>query len=251
MRPDVVCPAEDAAVRGRLLRRRRLPRARRTTSPTRRGRSPRWPASPPAGRPRGHPVRRRPGHPGGEAARSHARARSTRAISSPAFLGAPGSDLRAEATLLEAARHRRLVCRRQVHGSAAAEVRRLIAHVAEPDGSAWTDTKWVAQAAEAGLTRGRLSAGALEVQPHAVDVAEAAAGALDVGVALARHDEPLEAEAETRPTGRRCPSCRRGGGGRGRRSTPRPRSQVTSTISPYTSDSVDLELVTPRRRPRA
>jgi ubiquinone/menaquinone biosynthesis C-methylase UbiE len=31
-------------------------------------------------------------------------------------------------------------------GAAAAEVRRLLAHVAEPDGSAWTDVKWVAQA---------------------------------------------------------------------------------------------------------
>jgi SAM-dependent methyltransferase len=31
-------------------------------------------------------------------------------------------------------------------GAAAAEVRRLLAHVAEPDGSAWTDVKWAAQA---------------------------------------------------------------------------------------------------------
>ena len=31
-------------------------------------------------------------------------------------------------------------------GEAAAEVRRLLAHVAEPDGSAWTDVKWAAQA---------------------------------------------------------------------------------------------------------
>ena len=31
-------------------------------------------------------------------------------------------------------------------GEAAAEVRRLLAHVTEPDGSAWTDVKWVAQA---------------------------------------------------------------------------------------------------------
>ncbi len=34
-------------------------------------------------------------------------------------------------------------------GAAAAEVRRLLAHVAEPDGSAWTDVKWVAKAARA------------------------------------------------------------------------------------------------------
>ncbi len=32
-------------------------------------------------------------------------------------------------------------------GAAAAEVRRLLAHVAEPDGSAWTDVKWAAKAA--------------------------------------------------------------------------------------------------------
>ncbi|HEY5168733.1 MAG TPA: class I SAM-dependent methyltransferase [Thermoleophilia bacterium] len=31
-------------------------------------------------------------------------------------------------------------------GAAAAEVRRLLAHVAEPDGSAWTDVKWAAKA---------------------------------------------------------------------------------------------------------
>ena len=31
-------------------------------------------------------------------------------------------------------------------GAAADEVRRLLAHVAEPDGSGWTDVKWVAQA---------------------------------------------------------------------------------------------------------
>ena len=31
-------------------------------------------------------------------------------------------------------------------GAAADEVRRLLAHVAEPDGSAWTDVKWAAQA---------------------------------------------------------------------------------------------------------
>jgi len=31
-------------------------------------------------------------------------------------------------------------------GDAAEEVRRLLAHVAEPDGSAWTDVKWAAQA---------------------------------------------------------------------------------------------------------
>ena len=31
-------------------------------------------------------------------------------------------------------------------GAEAAEVRRLLAHVSEPDGSAWTDVKWVAQA---------------------------------------------------------------------------------------------------------
>ena len=31
-------------------------------------------------------------------------------------------------------------------GAAAAEVRALLAHVAEPDGSAWTDVKWTARA---------------------------------------------------------------------------------------------------------
>ena len=35
-------------------------------------------------------------------------------------------------------------------GACAAEVRRLLAHVAEPDGSAWTDTKWVARALKRG-----------------------------------------------------------------------------------------------------
>ncbi len=43
-------------------------------------------------------------------------------------------------------------------GACADEVRRLLAHVAEPDGSAWTDTKWVAQAVKrrrlGGRTRG-------------------------------------------------------------------------------------------------
>ena len=34
-------------------------------------------------------------------------------------------------------------------GAAAAEVRRLLAHVAEPDGSTWTDVKWAAQAVKA------------------------------------------------------------------------------------------------------
>src|SRR5450830_2183131 len=48
--------------------------------------------------------------------------------------------------------------------------------------------------AEGGEERERL-----DVEPHAVHVAEAAAGALDVGVALARHDQPLEAEAQTHP----------------------------------------------------
>jgi hypothetical protein len=31
-------------------------------------------------------------------------------------------------------------------GDRAEEVKRLLAHVAEPGGAAWTDTKWVAQA---------------------------------------------------------------------------------------------------------
>jgi SAM-dependent methyltransferase len=34
-------------------------------------------------------------------------------------------------------------------GACADEVRELLAHVAEPDGSAWSDTKWVAQAVKA------------------------------------------------------------------------------------------------------
>ena len=39
-------------------------------------------------------------------------------------------------------------------GDCADEVRRLLAHVSEPDGSAWTDTKWAAQAVKRPAARG-------------------------------------------------------------------------------------------------
>jgi hypothetical protein len=35
-------------------------------------------------------------------------------------------------------------------GAAAVEVRRLLGHVAEPDGSGWTDVKWAAQVVKRG-----------------------------------------------------------------------------------------------------
>ena len=113
-----------------------------------------------------------------------------------AMFAAAGLDVRAEATFPRRHDMDDWLSATGCAGECAAEVRRLLAHVAEPDGAAWTDTKWVAQAVKRAWRRPALR---YEVEPHAVDVAEGAAGALDVGVALARHDEPLEAEAQAHP----------------------------------------------------
>ena len=63
-----------------------------------------------------------------------------------AFLEAAGLDLRAETTFPRRHDIADWLSATGCTGAAAAEVRRLLAHVAEPDGSAWTDEKWVAQA---------------------------------------------------------------------------------------------------------
>jgi ubiquinone/menaquinone biosynthesis C-methylase UbiE len=63
------------------------------------------------------------------------------------FLEAAGLDLLAEATFPRRHDIADWLSATGCTGAAAEEVRRLLAHVAEPDGSAWTDTKWVGQAA--------------------------------------------------------------------------------------------------------
>jgi SAM-dependent methyltransferase len=62
------------------------------------------------------------------------------------FLRAAGLDLRDEATFAKRHDLADWLSATGCTGAAAAEVRRLLAHVAEPDGSAWSDTKWVGQA---------------------------------------------------------------------------------------------------------
>ena len=63
------------------------------------------------------------------------------------MLDAAGLEVLAEARVSQAACDAsRLAVRDGCAGEAAAEVRRLLAHVAERDGSAWTDVKWAAQA---------------------------------------------------------------------------------------------------------
>ena len=62
------------------------------------------------------------------------------------FLEAAGLDLRAEATFSRRHDIADWLSATGCTGAAAVEVRRLLAHVAEPDGCAWTDTKWVGQA---------------------------------------------------------------------------------------------------------
>ena len=59
---------------------------------------------------------------------------------------AAGLDVRRRGDVPAAPRHGRLAVGDGMRGAAADEVRRLLAHVAEPDGSAWTDVKWAAQA---------------------------------------------------------------------------------------------------------
>ncbi len=62
------------------------------------------------------------------------------------FLGAAGLELRVEATFSKRHDIADWLSATGCTGASAAEVRRLIAHVTEPDGSAWSDTKWVGQA---------------------------------------------------------------------------------------------------------
>jgi SAM-dependent methyltransferase len=63
-----------------------------------------------------------------------------------AMFGAAGLDVRAEATFPRRHDLSDWLSATGCEGECAAEVRRLLAHVAEPGGAAWTDTKWVAQA---------------------------------------------------------------------------------------------------------
>jgi len=62
------------------------------------------------------------------------------------MLGAAGLELRAEATFPRRHVMDDWLSATGCSGACAEEVRHLLVHVAEPDGSAWTDTKWVAQA---------------------------------------------------------------------------------------------------------
>lgn len=62
------------------------------------------------------------------------------------MLAAAGLELRAEATFPKRHDMTDWISATGCSGAAAAEVRRLLEHVAEPDGSAWTDVKWAAQA---------------------------------------------------------------------------------------------------------
>jgi SAM-dependent methyltransferase len=63
-----------------------------------------------------------------------------------AMFDAAGLDVRAEATFPRRHDMDDWLSATGCRGACAAEVRRLLAHVAEPDGDAWTDTKWVARA---------------------------------------------------------------------------------------------------------
>ena len=108
---------------------------------------------PPAGRARGHAVRRRARRSRPRScAIAHARARTTRATSWSRCWRRRGSRCVAEATLREAPRHRRLAVgdgvrgRRGRRGAAAAGARGGAGRL-----QAWTDVKWVAQAAQASL----------------------------------------------------------------------------------------------------
>ena len=69
---------------------------------------------------------------------------------------AAGLEVRAEATFSRRHDMADWLSATGCDGACAGEVRRLLAHVAEPDGSAWTDTKWVAQAVKRERAAGRL-----------------------------------------------------------------------------------------------
>ena len=64
-----------------------------------------------------------------------------------AMLHAAGLDIREEARFSKRHEMDDWLSATSCTGAAAARVRELLAHVAEPGGVAWTDTKWVAQAA--------------------------------------------------------------------------------------------------------
>ena len=66
-----------------------------------------------------------------------------------AMLTAAGLDVRAEATFARRHDMDDWLSATGCSGECADEVQRLLAHVAEPGGGAWTDTKWVAQAVRA------------------------------------------------------------------------------------------------------
>jgi SAM-dependent methyltransferase len=66
------------------------------------------------------------------------------------MFAAAGLDVLAEATFLRRHEMSDWLSATGCDGACAEEVRRLLAHVAEPDGSAWTDTKWVARAVKTG-----------------------------------------------------------------------------------------------------
>jgi len=61
------------------------------------------------------------------------------------MFGAAGLELRAEATFPKRHDMDDWLSATACQGTCADEVRRLLAHVAEPDGAAWTDVKWAAQ----------------------------------------------------------------------------------------------------------
>jgi SAM-dependent methyltransferase len=63
-----------------------------------------------------------------------------------AMFRAAGLEIRAEATFPKRHDMDDWISATGCNGACAAQVKRLLAHVAEPDGSSWTDTKWAGQA---------------------------------------------------------------------------------------------------------
>ena len=75
--------------------------------------------------------------------------------------------MRAEATFPKRHDMADWLSRDGLHGAAAARGPRLLAHVAEPDGSAWTDGKWVVQAVRRELEAPARPAAAVGGRPAA------------------------------------------------------------------------------------